>query len=107
MTRIASLSILFAALIEFAIERARFDLWIVIVAIVPLLWSLGGERYALVWTHRSMTTMSLRPGDSFVMLHGLSSTRSSRSASFRWMRRRFHQSSRRTPTLYSRRQVFM
>jgi hypothetical protein len=31
MTRIASLSILFAALIEFAIERARFDLWIVIV----------------------------------------------------------------------------
>jgi hypothetical protein len=72
MTRIASLSILFAALIEFAIERARFDLWIVIVAIVPLLWSLGGERYALVWTRRSMTTMSLRPGDSFVMLHGLS-----------------------------------
>jgi hypothetical protein len=43
MTRIASLSILFAALIEFAIERARFDLWIVIVAIVPLLWSLGGR----------------------------------------------------------------
>jgi hypothetical protein len=43
MTRIASLSILFAALIQFAIERARFDLWIVIVAIVPLLWSLGGR----------------------------------------------------------------
>jgi hypothetical protein len=43
MTRIASLSILFAALIEFAIERARFDLWIVIVAIVPLLWSLAGR----------------------------------------------------------------
>jgi hypothetical protein len=43
MTRIASLSILFAALIEFAIERAGFDLWIVIVAIVPLLWSLGGR----------------------------------------------------------------
>ena len=43
MTRIASLSILFAALIEFAVERARFDLWIVIVAIVPLLWSLGGR----------------------------------------------------------------
>ena len=41
MTRIASLSIVFAALIEFAIERARFDLWIVIVVIVPLLWSLG------------------------------------------------------------------
>jgi hypothetical protein len=43
MTRIASLSILFAALIEFAIERARFDLWIVIVAILPLLWSLEGR----------------------------------------------------------------
>ena len=37
MKRIASLSILFAALIEFAIERARFDLWIVaVVAIVTL-----------------------------------------------------------------------
>jgi hypothetical protein len=41
MKRIAVLTIVFAALIEFAIERARFDLWIVIVAIVPLLWSLG------------------------------------------------------------------
>ena len=36
MKRIASLSILFAALIEFAIEPAGFDLWI--VAIVTLLW---------------------------------------------------------------------
>ena len=41
MKRIAVLTILFAALIEFAIEHARFDLWIVIVAMVPLLWSLG------------------------------------------------------------------
>ena len=41
MKRIAPLSILFAALIEFAIERARFDLWIVTaVAIVTLLWNL-------------------------------------------------------------------
>jgi len=41
MKRIASLSIFFAALIEFAIERARFDLWIVaVVAIVTLLWNL-------------------------------------------------------------------
>jgi hypothetical protein len=32
MKRIASLTLLFAALIEFAIEGARFDLWIVIVA---------------------------------------------------------------------------
>jgi hypothetical protein len=41
MKRIASLSILFAALIEFAIERARFDLWIVaLVAIVLLLWKV-------------------------------------------------------------------
>ena len=38
MKRIAFLSVVFAALIEFAIERARFDLWIVaVVAIVTLL----------------------------------------------------------------------
>jgi hypothetical protein len=44
MKRIAFLSILFAALIEFAIERARFDLWIVaVVAIVTLLWNVVGR----------------------------------------------------------------
>ena len=44
MERIAFLSILFAALIEFAIERARFDLWIVaVVAIVTLLWNVVGR----------------------------------------------------------------
>ena len=44
MKRIASLSIFFAALIEFAIERARFDLWIVaVVAIVTLLWNVAGR----------------------------------------------------------------
>jgi hypothetical protein len=44
MKRIASLSILFAALIEFAIERARLDLWIVVVvAIVTVLWSVVGR----------------------------------------------------------------
>ena len=43
MKRIAFLSILFAALIEFAIERAKFDLWIVIIAIVPLLWNPVGR----------------------------------------------------------------
>jgi hypothetical protein len=43
MKRIAFLSILFAALIEFAIERAKFDLWIVIIAIVPLLWNPAGR----------------------------------------------------------------
>jgi hypothetical protein len=42
MKRMAFLSILFAALIEFAIERAKFDQWIVIIAIVPLLWTPGG-----------------------------------------------------------------
>jgi hypothetical protein len=42
MKRIVSLSIFFAALIEFAIERARFDLWIVAgVAILTLLWNVG------------------------------------------------------------------
>jgi len=44
MKRIASLSIFFAALIEFAIERARFDLWIVaVVAIVTLVWNVVGR----------------------------------------------------------------
>ena len=44
MKRIALLSIFFAALIEFAIERARFDLWIVaVVVIVTLLWNVAGR----------------------------------------------------------------
>jgi len=44
MKRIAFLSILFAALIKFAIERARFDLWIVtVVAIVTLVWIVVGR----------------------------------------------------------------
>jgi hypothetical protein len=43
MKRIALLSILFAALIEFAIERARFDLWIVSVAMLALLWNVAGR----------------------------------------------------------------
>ena len=44
MKRIASLSIFFAALIEFAIERARFDLWIAaVVAIGTLLWNVVGR----------------------------------------------------------------
>ena len=45
MKRIASLSIFFAALIEFAIERASFDLWIVaVVAIATLLWNVVERR---------------------------------------------------------------
>ena len=41
MKRIASLSIFFAALIEFGIERARFDLLIVAaIAIMALLWNV-------------------------------------------------------------------
>ena len=44
MRRLTSVAMLFAALIEFAIERARFDLWIVtVVAIVTLLWSGVGR----------------------------------------------------------------
>jgi hypothetical protein len=44
MKRIAFLSILFAALIEFAIERASLDLWIVtVVAIVTLVWNVVGR----------------------------------------------------------------
>jgi len=43
MKRLAFLSILFAALIEFAIEHARFDLWIVTVALVTLLSNLAAR----------------------------------------------------------------
>ena len=43
MRRITSLSILFAALIEFAIEHARFDLWIAMAAIITLSWNLVGR----------------------------------------------------------------
>ena len=46
MKRIAPLTILFAALIEFAIERARFDLWIVTLAVVILLATAAGEALA-------------------------------------------------------------
>jgi hypothetical protein len=43
MKRIASLSILFAALIDFALEGASFDLWIMTLAIVTLFWNLAGR----------------------------------------------------------------
>jgi hypothetical protein len=44
MKRIAFLSILFAALIEFAIERAKVDLRIVaVVAVVILLWNVAAR----------------------------------------------------------------
>ena len=65
MKRIAFLSILFAALIEFAIERARFDLWIVaVVAIVTLLWNVAGRALLFIWIRRSTTKVSPFPGDS-------------------------------------------
>ena len=65
MKRIVFLSIFFAALIEFAIERARFDLWIVaVVAIVTLPGTSREGRFALIWTRRSPTTMSPFPEDS-------------------------------------------
>lgn len=44
MKRIATLSIFFTAFIDFALERARFDPWIVTaLAIVILLWNLVGR----------------------------------------------------------------
>ena len=43
MKRIASLTILFSSLIEFVMERASFDLWMLAVAIVGLLWNLVGQ----------------------------------------------------------------
>jgi hypothetical protein len=57
MKRIAFLSILFAALIEFAIERAKFDLWIMIIAIVPLLWNAVGRA---LWIKQWRTNLSKR-----------------------------------------------
>jgi hypothetical protein len=38
--RIVSLAILFVAVVEFAIERARFDLWIMTAAGAALLWNI-------------------------------------------------------------------
>ena len=43
MKRVAPLAILFAALIEFALERARFDLWVATAALLALLWNLLGR----------------------------------------------------------------
>jgi hypothetical protein len=43
MKRIVPLAILFVGLIEFAIERTGFDLWIVTAAVVTLLWNLLGR----------------------------------------------------------------
>lgn len=40
MRRIASLAILFVALVEFALEGTRFDLWIITAAAALLLWSI-------------------------------------------------------------------
>jgi hypothetical protein len=38
--RIASLAILFVAVIEFVIERAQFDVWIMTAAVLILLWDV-------------------------------------------------------------------
>jgi hypothetical protein len=38
--RIASLAILFVALVEFAMERTSFDLWIMTAAAAALLWNI-------------------------------------------------------------------
>jgi hypothetical protein len=58
MKQIASLSILFVALIEFAIERARFALWIVaVVAIVTLPWNVVKVVQKLL--RHSTSTMTL------------------------------------------------
>jgi hypothetical protein len=45
VTRVASLAILFVALTDFGVERARFDLWIVTAALVALLWNILGRRF--------------------------------------------------------------
>jgi hypothetical protein len=63
MKRIAILSILFAALIEFAIERARFDLWIMsALAIVILLWNIAGRALrSRVDSHKHDQNVSASP----------------------------------------------
>jgi hypothetical protein len=43
MKRIAYLTVLLPALIEFVIERASFDLWILTIGIVGLLWNFVGR----------------------------------------------------------------
>ena len=43
MKRIASLAILFVALTEFYVERARFDIWIMTAAVATLLWNALGR----------------------------------------------------------------
>ena len=63
MIRIASLSILFAALIKFAIERASFDLGSWLLRWCPCCGISWDGRYALTLTRRS-TTGSPLPGDS-------------------------------------------
>lgn len=53
MTRIVSLAIIFVALTEFSVERARFDLWIMTAALVALLWNvLGGPRRSRVHSEK-------------------------------------------------------
>ena len=61
MKRIASLSILFVALIDFAIERARFDLWIMTAAIAILLWN--GHNVSRMWRTLAFSVLGfLRKG---------------------------------------------
>jgi hypothetical protein len=38
--RIASLAMLFVAVIEFVIERAQFDVWIMTAAVLILVWDV-------------------------------------------------------------------
>jgi hypothetical protein len=80
MKRIASLSIFFAALIEFAIERARFDLGIVaVVAIVTLLWNVVGRALRSRLDSQMHDKSESVSRDSCNVNEGLS-TRSSRTA---------------------------
>jgi hypothetical protein len=81
MKRIASLSIFFAALIEFAIERARFDLWIVaVVAIVTLLRNIVGRRLHADGDSKKHAHNASASRGQFVISMTRLSTRSSRTA---------------------------
>ena len=83
MKRVASLSILFAALIVFAIERAGFDLWIVaVVAIVTLLWNCRGTSTSLSYGLAEPDHNAFTSGDDCHVDECLS-TRSLRTAPLR------------------------
>jgi hypothetical protein len=66
--RIAALVVLFVALTEFSIERARFDLWIMTAALVALSWNvLGRVRRSRVDSQKHDHTSSMTKSEQSQM----------------------------------------